>query len=328
MSRNKLRALSGVLAIVLFLSAFIATGPQAVSAEKNYKFIAVTHSATISFWNPMKRGLKDAAKQLEASHEGLEISVEHLGPQLFDVSKQREILVNAIASEPDGLIVSLPDSTAFDKPVQDALDKGIPVVAMNTDDPGENPRMAFVGQDLVASGRQLGEQIVRLVGESGKVAIGTSAPGHTALEARLKGAKQVLDKAGVKYKILDTTADLTKAVSTFQSYLTSNPDADGIFAVDGTGTDAVGNVVRTMGLKGQVHGGGFDLVVGTLEDIKNGFTDFTLDQHPYLQGYYPVLELFNYLEYGIQPSDIDTGAGVINQENVEEVLKLADEGYR
>lgn len=327
MPSTKIKLVSGLLVVTFLIAVLFSTGP-AVAQEEEYRFVAVTHSATISFWNPMKKGLNVAAKQLEAAHDDIEIKVEHTGPQGFDISKQRQILENTIASEPDGIMVSLPDSDAFDGPVQEAIDQGIPVVGINTDDPTDNPRMAFVGQDLVASGRQLGEHIVDLVGESGKVAIGTENPGHTALQARYQGVKEVLDKTDIEYKQLNTSADLTKAVSTFQTYLTANPDADGIFSLDGTGTDAIGDVIRTMGLKGEVHGGGFDLVVGTLEDIQNGFTDFTLDQHPFLQGYYPVLELFNYLEYEIPPSNIDTGAGAVTEENVDEVLELAEEGYR
>ena len=41
-------------------------------------------------------------------------------------------------------------------------------------------------------------------------------------------------------------------------------------------------------------GGGYDLLPGTLELIDKGFLNFTIDQQPYLQGFYPVIQLFLY----------------------------------
>ena len=54
------------------------------------------------------------------------------------------IFENAIQSGVDGIIVTLPDLNAFDAPVANALARGIPVIATNTDDTsGDNPRRAW-----------------------------------------------------------------------------------------------------------------------------------------------------------------------------------------
>src|SRR5690606_6790438 len=100
------------------------------------------------------------------------------------------------------------------------------------------------------------------------------------------------------------------------------------FSVDATGTTSHGTVLRNLGLKGQVVSGGWDLVPGTLQNIIDGYTDFTLDQNPYAQGYYPVVMLYNYLNYGIAPGDIDSGAGIVDGSTVHSVLDLAEKGYR
>ena len=77
----------------------------------------------------------------------------------------------AIAAEADGIAVSLVDLEAFNDPIEQALDAGIPVLSYNADAP--NARMAYVGQDLYGSGFAMGERIVEIVGE-GKV--GCSSP--------------------------------------------------------------------------------------------------------------------------------------------------------
>lgn len=316
------------LAILLGVWVLFAciTSSTTVFAQEEYNFVVITHSASISFWVPLVKGAQDAARHISAGDQVV-INVRHMGPALFNVAEQVAIMENVIQSGVDGIIATLPDPEAFRAPILEAHRRGIPVIATNTDDPGSD-RMAFVGMDDVAAGRTLANRVIELIGTSGKIAIGVEDPGHTSLEARLRGVREVLDQTDITYTILNTTADLTQAVNVFESYLLANPDAKGIFSVDATGTTSHGTVLRNLGLKGRVVSGGWDLVPGTLQNIIDGYTDFTLDQNPYAQGYYPVVMLYNYLNYGIAPGDIDSGAGIVDGSTVHSVLDLAEQGYR
>ena len=320
-----------LLLAAILTAALIASGlaPVALAQEKKtYNFVIITHSATIPFWVPLVKGAQDAARAISLA-EGVEITVRHLGPHLFNVEEQVSIFENAIQSGVDGIIATLPDLNAFDAPVANALRQGIPVIATNTDDTsGDNPRLAYVGQRDITAGNVMGQKIVELIGTSGKIAIGLEDLGHPSLQDRLTGVKQVLDKTNIQYEILHTTADLTVAVSTFESWLLANPDAKGIFSVDQTGTTAHGTVIRNLGLKGKIVSGGWDLAPATLQNIIDGYTAFTIDQTPYIQGYYPVVGLYLYLKYGIAPSDVDTGASIVDASNVHEVIALSQAGYR
>lgn len=55
---------------------------------------------------------------------------------------------------------------------------------------------------------------------------------------------------------------------------------------------------------------------------------FTIDQQPYVQGFYPVVQLALYCRYGIKPSSLDTGATVIRGNDVAAIVKLSAAGYR
>ena len=67
----------------------------------------------------------------------------------------------------------------------------------------------------------------------------------------------------------------------------------GLFAVDGTGTLAVGRAIKRLGLRAKgVHAGGYDLLPGDLSLVADGTLDFVVDQQPYIQGFAPVLQLF------------------------------------
>jgi simple sugar transport system substrate-binding protein len=54
----------------------------------------------------------------------------------------------------------------------------------------------------------------------------------------------------------------------------------------------------------------------------------TIDQQPYTQGYYPVVQLALYCRYGIKPSDLDAGAGIVGKDDVDRIIGLSREHYR
>ena len=55
-----------------------------------------------------------------------------------------------------------------------------------------------------------------------------------------------------------------------------------------------------------------------LQLIQAGFLDFTIDQQPYLQGFYTVMEMFTFLASGglVGPADINTGLKFVTKDSV------------
>jgi simple sugar transport system substrate-binding protein len=314
----------------LFLVALLTVGLFALPAAaqvKELEFVIITHSATIDFWIPLVKGAQDAAAMINAFDPSVKISVTHTGPSMFDVAEQVNIMENVVQSGVDGIISTLPDPTAFDEPVRRALEAGVPVIGTNADAGPDNPRLAYVGQSDYSAGRVLAQTLIDHIGTSGKVAIGVEDLGHTSLAERLRGVTSVLDETDIDYTVLQTSPDLTIGASTFETYLIANPDAKAIISVDAN-TQSHGVVIRNLGLEGKVISGGWDLVPTTIENIKDGYTKFVIDQQPYVQGFYPVLALYLYHQYGIAPSDMDSGAGIVGPHNIDQVIELAEQGYR
>jgi hypothetical protein len=79
---------------------------------------------------------------------------------------------------------------------------------------------------------------------------------------------------------------------------------------------------------GEVLLAGFDLVPVVLEEMQNGYIQVTVDQQPYLQGYYPVHQLHLYNNYQFPPFDVNTGKALITPDQVEDLVKLSQEGIR
>ena len=65
---------------------------------------------------------------------------------------------------------------------------------------------------------------------------------------------------------------------------------------------------------------GFDLLPSTLQLVKEGYIQSTIDQDPFTQGYDAVKLLVDILK-GQPVQGVDTGAKVIDATNVDEYLK-------
>jgi simple sugar transport system substrate-binding protein len=271
-------------------TASAASGGSGAAAifgsSASYKFTFVNHVTTNPFFTPTQNGAADACKLLGCSYQWT-------GSQTANVGEMVNAMNSAVSAGVDGIAISLVDLKAFNSPTQKALNAKIPVVAYNADAAG-NPRLAYIGQDLFVSGQKMGEHIVSLV-PSGNIALFIATPGALNIQPRIDGAQDTLKKhPGIKAKVVATGAALTQELSTVDSFVSANPSYKGFFAVDGGSTQSIGQAIQKHNLKGKVKGGGYDLTPVTQQTLAAGYMQFTIDQQPYLQGFFPVLELYLY----------------------------------
>jgi simple sugar transport system substrate-binding protein len=251
-----------------------------------YRFVFVNHVTTNPFFVPTQYGAEDASALL-----GTEF--QWTGSEKSDVAEMVNAMNTAITGNVDGIAVAIIDQKAFNAPTEKALEAGIPVVSYNADAPS-NDRLAYIGQDLFLSGVEMGKRIVQLVGE-GKVALFIATPGSLNIQPRIDGAIKAIKDSGadIQYKAIATGAELNEELSRVDAYYIGNKDVKGMFAVDAGSTQSVAQVIQKYKLREKgVKGGGYDTLPKTLELLQDDQIDFTIDQQPYLQGFFPVVQLF------------------------------------
>jgi len=282
--------------------------------HKNYKFVFVNHVTTNPFFTPTQYGAADACKLLGCSYQWT-------GSENSNVSQMVNALNTAVTSGADGIAVALIDLHAFNAPVEAAIKAGIPVIAYNADAPG-NARLSYVGQDLKKAGEEMGVRIKEAVG-SGEVGLFIATPGSANLQPRIEGAEKVLKGSGITAHSVATGAAVTQEQPAIEAWYQSHKNAKGMYAVDGGSTESLAKVMQKLGLAGKVHAGGFDLTEQTQKLLSEGDIEFTIDQQPYLQGFLPVLQLFQYKVSGTLtgPSEVDTGLKFLDKETVQPYLK-------
>ncbi len=286
------------------------------AARKTYRFVFVNHVTTNPFFTATQYGAADACRALGCSYVWT-------GSETSNVSEMVRAMQTAINEKVDGIAVSLVDPTAFNSVVASAIDGGIPVVAYNADAPQNsgNRRLAYIGQDLFQSGQKMGARIVSLVPAGSHVALFIATPGSLNIQPRIDGAVDAIKKSGkgITYEQVASGALVTQERSAIESYYLGHKSVKGLFAVDAGSTEAVGLLSKKYGLtKSGIATGGYDLLPATIDAIKAGDLAFTIDQQPYLQGFYPIQQLYLYKVSGtlMAPSDTDTGLKFVTKDTV------------
>jgi simple sugar transport system substrate-binding protein len=317
-------ATAGALLSLSSLGIGIPSSAEAAEGETfgrfpkhpKWRFTFVNHVTTNPFFVPTRYGAEDACALLGCTYQWA-------GSEKSIATDMVNALNTAVSAGVDGIAVCLVDQAAFNDPVEKALKAGIPVVSYNADVPS-NKRLCYIGQDLFVSGKGLGQRIVELVPE-GEVVGFIATPGQLNIQPRLDGAKAAIKDSGKNITLNEVSsgAALNDEVSAVEAYFAGHPDIKGMFAVDAGSTAAVAKTMAGHQLQSKgVHAGGFDLLPTTMEAIAKGDLDFTIDQQPYLQGFYTVLVLFLYKISGglTGPSDINTGLSFITKANVNPFL--------
>ena len=326
MDRKKLLGIIGAGGAALSLPALLAacgggggssssSGVGDFPETPKWKWVFVNHVTTNPFFVPTQYGIEDAGAIFNTTHQWT-------GSENADVGQMVSAMNSAISSGADGIAVCLVDAKAFNGPTEKALNAGIPVIAYNADVPPGNPnkRLAYIGQDLFVSGQKMGERIVELI-PSGDVVGFIATPGSLNIQPRIDGAKQAIADSGkpINFTQVATGADTAGELSKIDAYYQGHKDLKGMFAVDAGSTQGVAQVMQKYNLPAKgIHGGGYDLLPTTLQLINKGFLDFTIDQQPYQQGWYPAIQFFLYKISGglMAPSDTNTGLLFVTKDNV------------
>ena len=247
-------------------------------------------------------------------------NVHFIGPVGADADKQISEL-ESLMSKMDGLAISSVSTDALSPVIDRIIAAGIPVVAFNTDNPASK-RLVFAGQDLVQSGREAGKLMVKTLGGKGKVIITTiDAAAQWSID-REKGAREGLGEAkGIEIvQTVNTGTDPQAIYAAIENAMLANPDVTGILSLECCSTPAAGTWVERSNKVGQVKVVGFDLLDQTVDLVQKGAIDATIDQAPEKQGFAAVDLLVKFLK-GEPINTVDTGVGIYDKSNIDEVAK-------
>lgn len=305
------------------------------SADGKLTFAIVTHTAGNGFFDPVYVGATVAANLIGAN-------ILLLGSEspTDDPARELEIL-NQIIQDPtiDGIIMTTPQAGAYDDIVRAAEAKGIPIATTNSFDPGILNRsgISHTGQDASAASIA-GEALVQCLLDKGVTGGSIVLPNDTAM-----GNIEVNNRVTAAYNAIITSltnagkldafkvdagpegvgvsADMNDPVNSIVSLFESRGDVVGAFAANNVFTPALANAVAQTGMTGTICAYGFDLGPAQQEALANGNLTGALGQQPFLQGFWPVMQLWLQIDRGISAANLDTRAQLVTKDSVANVGK-------
>lgn len=309
-----------ILFVILkcFLSSAL-TGLVAADANANgERLILVSHAPDSDpWWNTIKNAMKEASERLD-------VKVLYRNPSTGDLADMARIVEQAVASNPDGIIVTIADFDVLKNSLENATKKGIPLLTINSGTHQQSQALGalmHIGQPEYQAGFMAGEK-ARQAGVKQFVCVNHYITNPSSVE-RCQGYADALGVT-LEANMLDSSQDPSHIEKKVQAYLRSHPATDGILTLGPTSAIPVINLVNKMRLQTQVHFSTFDLSDEITQAIIQGTIDFAIDQQPYLQGFMAVTILALNIRYGIVPSnDMYSGPAFITQKNVRQVQDLA-----
>jgi simple sugar transport system substrate-binding protein len=290
-----------------------------------FRIVVITHGqASDPFWSVVKNGVDAAARDMR-------VTVEYQAPATFDMVAMSQLIDAAVATEPDGLVVSIPDPDALGASIQAAVDAGIPVVSMNSgsDVAADLGVLAHVGQTEYEAGFGGGQRMAE-AGATNALCVNQEV-GNVALDLRCQGFTDAMADAGGSVTVLAVDlADPTGSANVISAALAGDDTIDAIFTLGPTGAAPALQVLEGEGRIGEILVATFDLSPEVLEAVRDGNMLFAIDQQQYTQGYLPIVYLTLFLENLNTPGSllVQTGPGFVTQENAAEVIDLSAAGTR
>ncbi len=145
------------IVVAAFVFRFYKLSVRGSSDEKVYDryycLIADNHKS--DFWQEVYQGALESARQEN-------YYVDLLGDNLQGDYTTEELMQIAIASKPDGIMISADESETMTELIDEAVSKGIPVVTLYGDNTMSS-RLSFVGVGGYSIGRMYGKQVINVI---------------------------------------------------------------------------------------------------------------------------------------------------------------------
>lgn len=267
-----------VVACLLLSACGSSTGD---SGSKLKMGIAVAN-ISLNFAHEMVEGAQAAAER-----EG-GVDFKAVGPPNTDGPAEQQLFTSLTQTNPDGVVLENLDPPIFTRPAAQAIDKGVPVVALDTA-PTDGSKITFyVGNDNYDLGVQLATELLKRLppSPSGSVVVGVPNPGTPVLDSRAKGIKDTLNQKAPGITVLgpfQTYSDPNQNYGAWAALVHANSSALAFLGVGDADSYDLAKIKQTE--KGKYLVAGADVDAKTLQGVKDGLDFVTIDPEHFLKGY-------------------------------------------
>lgn len=286
--RSSLKAL---VAVAVSATVVSCGGGGEGGASTTFRIAMIAKSSTNPVFLSGRQGAEAAAKELSAEH-GVTVQIDWLTPPNEDGAVQAQRIAEAVNSGANAILLSASDAGKVKGAVDEAVDRGVPVMTFDSDVP-DSKRFSFYGGDDAAMGTQVMDELATQMGQKGKVAIIAGNQNAPNLQNRVRGVRET----AAKYPDItivnafyhaetpqDAAAEVLRVMNAY-------PDLDGIAMIGGWAlftrtllTDLQGKKVKIVSV---------DALPAELPYVEAGLAPVLFAQPTYNWGYVSVKTIFD-----------------------------------
>ena len=296
-------------------AAAASSGTPGKAEAKIVKLAFVTNNPS-QFWKIAEAGLRKYEKEAK-------IQVDMKMPPNGTPEDQNQILQNLASQGYDAIAVSVIAPKDQLRILNEVADK-TSLITFDSD-ADKSKRLLYIGTNNFEAGKALGERIVKILPDGGKIAVfvGTLSADNAA--QRLAGIESAIKDH--KIEIVDKREDNTdraKARSNVEDIINAHKDLSLVVGLWNYNGPAIAAAIEGLGKQGKIKAAVFDEDETTLDAIKRGTIEATVVQKPFQFGYLSAKWMHDLAKNKdaakkAMPANgvIDTGVTVIDKANVD-----------
>ena len=283
----RLLFLTLAVGVILLLPIMGCSGSGSGQSEEDgnetLQIAVIPKATTFTFWKAVHAGAVAAAKEA-----GAEIIWQ--GPSNEgDRRGQIDVVQNSVSRQVDAIVLAPLDASALARPVVQAVERGIPVVVIDSALDSDAPS-SFVATDNTEGGRMAARRLAEVLDGKGSVILLRYQEGSASNDEREDGFLAELEEKypGIKVVSSNQYAGTTKdsAMKVSQNLLNKyGEEVDGIFCPNEPVAFGMLRALETSQLAGKVKFVAFDAGESLIEAMREGSIHGLVAQDPFGMGY-------------------------------------------
>jgi ribose transport system substrate-binding protein len=240
----------------------------------------------------------------------------------INIDQQVSILEEQVRRGVRALVVAPASSDQVLNALNQAAERGIPVVLVDSDAPFPR-KVTYVGTDNRKGGQLAARVLAEALGGQGELALIHGVPGNESQDDRAAGFVDALAAhPGLKLVArLPANSERALGLTVMESIVTAHPGVKGVFATNDQMALGAVEAMEARGLRGKVKIVGFDATAEAVRATVEGKMAGTIAQSPRLMGHKGVEAALSALAGRTVEKHIDTGTEAVTAANAGRYLK-------
>lgn len=269
------------------------------------------------FYTSLMEGAKKAADEL-----GCEI--ETMAPSSpSDVTGQVQMVEDLVAKGIDILLIAPNQAETLKNVFDVAVEKGVKIIAVDTDLPDYENKTAFVGTGNYEAVKYGATELSKLLPDGANVVVLRGPLGDANHELRSAGAVDGLEEAGCNVlEVFDAESTAEKASAAAEDFLLKykSEGIDAFLCCDDEMAVGTVTAIKQAGKGEDILVTGYDGNAAAVEMVGSKDMAFDLAQNPFEMGYQGVEVGVKAMKGEAFEETVDTGVQIITKDNYKDFL--------